>query len=183
METPLNIEQQNLAASFLPKALQQARTLIRRVPGLRDDLESAAALGCIDAARRYKKNGKFSFEAFAHYRVLDRVHQAVGSDCRRNRLIPRHPDFFDSDAEVASSYGQPDLESRETVDFILKLARPRERIILRLIVLDGLTQPETAEKLGMSKQTVYREWRRGRERIARALREEQGGETGSFGNI
>ena len=167
-----------LIERYAPMATAVARRM--RVPtGAligRDDVESAALIGLIDAVDRYDPARGVPFEGYAGLRIrgavldeLRRVDDHTRGERRRARV-----DVADTDPEIGSygltlsldlllesgdrdwaaddeatdRYDNQDLRMR--VESALKCLPPRQREVLARYYGDSLTLRESAEKMGIS---------------------------------
>jgi RNA polymerase sigma factor for flagellar operon FliA len=143
----------------------------------RDDIESAALIGLIDAVDRFDPDRGVPFEGYAGLRIrgavldeLRRVDDRSRGERRRARIVvdDREPeiaaygqtlsldmlletgdrDWAADDDESLDRYEAQDMRSR--VESALRCLPPRQRELLGRYYGDSLTLRESAERMGIS---------------------------------
>jgi RNA polymerase sigma factor for flagellar operon FliA len=167
-----------LIERYAPMATAVARRM--RVPTNaltgRDDLESAALIGLIDAVDRYDPERGVPFEGYAGFRIrgavldeLRRVDDHTRDERRRARIVaedtaPEIAAFsatlsldllletgerdWAAEDETEDRYESQDLRLR--VESALKCLPPRQREVLARYYGDSLTLRESAVRMGIS---------------------------------
>ena len=144
-------EQDRLVLAYLPLARAMAAILKSAHPRWRDEFESAAGEGLVEAARRYDPS-LGSFPAYAEFRIRARLADVLRSI--RRPLPARLPiglEVLAEGPEVGS-----ELELLEEVPRLLGRLPEREAQAIRLIFLEGRTQAQAARALGVSQVEVSR---------------------------
>ncbi len=165
---PLDSEQQDLAASYLPLARSLARRMHADFPGGDDEFRSAAFLALVEAAQSYDRTRNVNFATYARHRIWGAL-----CDLRREMIGSVRPEGFgaavavirlgsnlpDGRGVIGSEPDVPvgtELENLDAVEnWIRKLPRPHARAF-RHIYLDGKSQEETAALVGCSKSCMSR---------------------------
>jgi len=142
----------------------------------RDDIESAALVGLIDAVDRYDPDRGVPFEGYAGLRIrgavldeLRRVDDHTRAERRRARVVAENADpeiaafgatlslelllesgdrDWAADDENDDRYESQDLRSR--VESALRCLPPRQRELLARYYGDALTLRESAVRMGIS---------------------------------
>lgn len=166
---PLTAEQSDLAAAYAGFARHVARKLAPRATGgvetpsggwgvtaLADELESAAGLGLVDAARSYDPSRGVKFATFARMRIHGAIRDACRSEGKR-RPRAGFDGIEESEAFAMADPGLSALEDDEDrrasdarFERLLEVLTPRERIVMRAYYGQGRRTREIAEALEMS---------------------------------
>jgi RNA polymerase sigma factor (sigma-70 family) len=160
---PLNEEQQELAARYLPMAESIAKGRRTRWTIERDELQSTAYLALVEAARSFDPSRNVNFATYARHHI-----EGALNDCRRFwvdsgwrgeqearpifQKLGRNPDVH---GQVIGKH--PELpvgtiiESVEVVEEWLAQLPMIHAWVCRLIYVYGMSQDEAAVYLGYSK--------------------------------
>lgn len=160
---PLNADQQALVSGHLNLAQMMARMMTRHYPRWRDDWESAAYLGLIQAAQMFDQMAGARFDTFARFRIrgamLDAKRGLGPVGWKRIRLQGPTPrtepldcDVMDRDVRSVG-FG---LEELDDLDDLIRYLHPRERVVMRLLYGEGLTQGAVGRRLGCASSLVSR---------------------------
>jgi RNA polymerase sigma factor (sigma-70 family) len=167
--TRLTDEQRALADEHYPYACKLAKTfcMSHRLNLVHfASMRSAACLGLCHAARKFNPSLGFKFKTFCtpwiNGALKDEVKNQMG--VRRVRGVPLD-EYIDAGPVVKSSSSvelwhpakrmKPLIEQEEDLMAIVNLAPSwRARKLLRFIYLDGLTQAEAADRIGLSQARV-----------------------------
>jgi RNA polymerase sigma factor (sigma-70 family) len=148
--SPLPLDEQNrLAGDHLPLAKSMARGLARDNPRWADELESAAGMALVQAARRYDP----SLGTFGSYAGF-RIGMALADVLRRSRPERNSENWLEPD-DRTSPVGS-EIESLEALDHVLRNLPPKQAQLCRLAYRDGLSQVEIARQLGISRAETSR---------------------------
>jgi len=159
-----------------------------------DDLIQVGMLGLLRAAGRYCSELATPFDCFArpHIRgaILHHLRDATYAvrippreDQSLQRTVPLEPhqaDRLEAPAERGIACGERDDEAytplalsaswaRSSAAELLRLVEPRQRRVLRAVVLKGWSYRRTARALGVSAPTVQRLLHKALERLRREL--------------
>lgn len=164
---PLDDAGRALAAAYLPLARALARPLKDRWPRDRDEFESAACLALVRAAQAFDPAAGARFVTIAwnqiHWGLAD-ARRKLHPGCRRvgparalrlvpldeARAAPARP------AARGSGPGPPAAcEASEAFEHRLRPLPDRDRVLLRLLYRDGLTEADAARALGRSKTWAH----------------------------
>lgn len=145
-----------------------ARVQARRYPRWRDDWESAAYLGLVQAAQMFDPTRGVKFDTFARPRIagsmLDARRGLGPAGWKRIRLQGPAPRTKTLDCDVAdrgaSSVGT-DLERSDDFDALVRHLYPGERVVIRLRYFEDLSQDEIAQRIGCSQANVSHRHTRG----------------------
>jgi RNA polymerase sigma-70 factor, ECF subfamily len=125
-----------------------------------------------DGRLREMKNRRYFYAAAAdqmrrllidHWRQKQTL--AKGGHMRRAELDP----WLDEMTDSAATRGGGDLEALDAALTTLKSDRPRQHEIVQLKFFGGLTNEEVARTLGISVDTVKRDWQVARARLGAQL--------------
>ncbi|MGC8639114.1 MAG: sigma-70 family RNA polymerase sigma factor [Isosphaeraceae bacterium] len=156
-----------MAVRYLPLAETMARQVAESVPQASDDLQSAAYMALVEAARSFDPSRGIDFAAYARHHI-----QGALRDVRREAIQYAACSLLGSlrDAElvhqnksgswISSATPAPpvgsELENLEMVrEWIRKLPR-LQSLAFRHIYLEGKTQEEAAALIGCSAPTLSR---------------------------
>lgn len=167
----LTPEQQGLAARYVPLAMSLARPLKKKWPRQRDELESAALMGLVQAARTFDPAFNVKFATFARYRICGALREAMRftvalgfrKDFKDAPTVTDFrdlgPDFEPDGCSFCAATDGPvgwKLESVDTVEGWLRRLPREHATICRQIYLNGRTKDEAARHLGVAKYIVTR---------------------------
>ena len=141
--------QSDLAARYVPMARWLARTSgLRRGNWARrrDDLFGVAFVALCTSARDYREPSPIPFASFARWRIVGEVGKALAEDMPMSDFGNR-PDPHDNLAGV---------EAIDAAEALLRKLPSLHAQVLRLVVLDGLTQTEAGRQLGLSQNEIAR---------------------------
>ncbi|MCX7970423.1 MAG: sigma-70 family RNA polymerase sigma factor, partial [Negativicutes bacterium] len=132
---------------------------------LRDEVEGECWLALIEAIRDYNPESGVDFAGFVRSRVKWAAWRAVRGqrrwlDCRiwAEGVAVTTVDER-AERELAG------VDDRDLIDRLLAGLTPRQREVLKLMVVDGYRNGEVAEKLAVSPATVSRLYRAGLNRL------------------
>ncbi len=165
---PLNDDQRELAARYLPMASALAKRMNDIVPGESEELESTAYLALVEAAQMFDPSMSVNFATYARYRIYGALR-----DFRRRRLGGSRssdktclPVFqrLGNDVErhgqvIGINPGWPvgtEIEATDAVEDWLRRLPRAHGAVCRLIYIDGKSQDEAAGIVGRSKSFVSR---------------------------
>jgi len=162
---PMTPEQQALALHYLPLARRLAKPFKAAWAPYRDDFESAACLGLIEAAQTYDSSKQVKFPTFARRRILGELRdvkrdmQLSGWRDSENPPTVRHLGNESEPAgRVLCTTPQPPvekvLEARETFEHWLTRLPKVHAKVCRLIYLEDLTGRQAGTSLGRSKTRI-----------------------------
>jgi len=142
-----------------PYACTIARNIARRMRGVdRDDLESAALMGIVEAANTYDDQGSFRswLSVIVKRRSLDAVYRVKGRTrkSRNGRSVETLPLLEFNDA-CARAEQLNEVRLCDEMDQCRRMLDERERLIFDLRVA-GYAMPEIARRAGCSEQWCYR---------------------------
>jgi RNA polymerase sigma-70 factor, ECF subfamily len=163
-----------LLAEVYPMALRYCRRRLRRdsVHGSADDVAQEVCLAVVTALRSYVVSGRsfrsFVFAIAAHkvadaFRAIDRDRTEPTADLPEGPVL--HGPVLEDDPEQRLLAG----ERAERLGALLQLLTPRQRKVLFLRIVVGLTAEETAEQLGSTPGAVRVTQHRALDRL-RAIR-------------
>lgn len=163
----LTPEQQELASKYVLFARSLAKPYKRKFPELRNQLDSAALFGLVQAVQTYNKDRNIKFATFARYRILGAVRDA------QRECIPKgywkspsekYPDIkgltFESEVKGTVLNVSPNEDhtlGSESTEWMLNLFSklPRlERFICEQLYIHGKLQSEIAAEIGKSRSRV-----------------------------
>lgn len=127
----------------------------RRLPRLKDDIESAALYGLVLAVRRYDGSVKFVTYAWKmiHGSVSDMLRNEAPLGYRR--LRGRKVATVPQSVRLTDVHGYCDPEFSDTVERLCVKVPKRHATVLRLIYIEGLDVPQIAERLRKSRNRVW----------------------------
>ena len=115
----------------------------------------------------------FQGESRKHFVVsaVRAMRRVLVDQARRRQAGKRIPDDAELTLETRAALGAPKASVLEVDDALARLARvePRAAEVVELRYFGGLTCPEAAEALGLSRSSVEREWRVARAWLRHAL--------------
>lgn len=167
----MNDRQRELATDYLPLARAIAAPFKSRVPCAIDDFESAACLGLVEAAIRFRPERHSNFATYARRRIRGSLIDAWRGMRRLGYRSTDHKsemhlsiDELSRDEESAISV-EPKVEAevahRETLEYWIEGFSPGKQAVFRSIYIDGRSQSQTAKALGISKSHVCQMHREG----------------------
>ncbi|MGP0067150.1 MAG: sigma-70 family RNA polymerase sigma factor [Isosphaeraceae bacterium] len=192
--SPLTEDQRNLASKYLPLACAMVRRT-RHSAMDREEMQSAAYVALVEAARLYDPSKRVGFATFARHRIrgalIDYRRASQGLSRSRTRIEPpifRRISAHDETqcsilAVTTSSPDGYDTEEIEALESYFRRLPKAQASACRLIYLDGKSQEEAAALLGYSKAYLSRLHRDALESLSReyqdgpALRHTTRGET------
>lgn len=161
--TPLTDRQRDLAADHLPLARKLARPLKFRFRTWSDDLESAACVALVEAARSYDPSRNLRFATFARFRIRGALGDALRGltpELPWEALLVSLEIDHETYGRVITAAPDPptgsELEQAESFERRLRPLPARLRELCRLYYRDGLTMAQAAESLGCSASEVGR---------------------------
>lgn len=155
----LDYRRRRLAGRYWPLARKLAGPFKERWPRLADEFDSAAAIALVACAARYR--GGVNFATYARPRLAGAMLDVLRRAGRAGRIPIDRRDG--ADHQVADPREGPDAEAaarealsgdRDRVEAILGCLSPRQRRIVRLIALRGLTTREAARRVGLAQSRV-----------------------------
>ena len=163
---PLTAAQQGLALKYLPLARSLAKPYKLAWPTHRDEFESAACCAAVEAAGTFDPDRGVKFSTFLHHRVwgsmrdVQRSLVALGWRCDPAHAplltsLPKDPEGrgrvlgADSDGPVGAEF-----DDRDAVEAMLRALPEKHARACRLIYLDGRSQHQAADALGMSQSRL-----------------------------
>jgi RNA polymerase sigma factor (sigma-70 family) len=165
---PLNEDQRDLAARFLPLARALARPLKEMFAQWKDEFESAACLALVEAARSFDPSRNIRFATFARFRIrgaLVDVGRVMGLSGWENDpddapgMVALTP-YSEEHGQVLIASKPPavgsELEDIEAVEHMLRKLPKKHAAVCRMQYLYGKTQSEIAAMLGCSQTEVTR---------------------------
>jgi RNA polymerase sigma factor FliA len=146
----------NLVEEHLGYAHAIAAEILKKLPATvdRSDIESAAALGLVQAANAYDPSPSIPFTTFAYYRIRGAIYDDVRQACRANKLDAAMP----LDDEPFEPTGRPALEpahgtqiahSSNAARYLLSLDRLRSAPAnpTATLPIEGLLRVEERERI------------------------------------
>lgn len=170
-----------LVIEHLPLARRIAASMARRMPLPLDDVESAAMLGLVHAARDFDASRGAPFAAYADRRirgaiqdearaadVLTRDQRRAVRDGKAGALEPRHDDYDDLAEQIAADRLSGSVEdwasSRDFHRHLRYLPRRLQRIVRRHLIDEvplarigtelGVTESRICQLLGQAKERL-----------------------------
>ena len=143
--------QSDLAARYVPMARWLARVKGRRRAGWarrRADLVGTAFVALCTSARDYRKPSPIPFTSFARWRIIGEVGKVLADDPPMSP--PDDNDRPDPHDNLAG------FEAIDAAEALLRKLPSIHAQVLRLVVLDGLTQTEAGRQLGLSQNEIAR---------------------------
>ncbi|WP_165244935.1 sigma-70 family RNA polymerase sigma factor [Paludisphaera soli] len=165
---PLNDVQRELAMRYLPLARALAQGFAKSWPAGRDDFQASACLALVEAAQGFDESKGVDFATFARLRIrgaLIDAQRGFFSDGWRGavefkpKFQPLGPDAEGRGTLIGASGEEPvgtSLERQDDVEYWLRRLPSRHSSAFRLIYLEGKTQEQAAEILGVSKASMCR---------------------------
>lgn len=157
---PLDAEGRALVERYRPLADRWARDAAARFPNrAEDDFRSACYFGLVKAAARYEPglNGPTAWFEFYLRDAVGRVlRDGLPRGFRRRVARGAVPETAPLGAleTVWGSDPAAAVDAADAVEWALGRLPGRQRDVVRLVDLDGLTQAEAAERLGLSRSQV-----------------------------
>lgn len=158
--------ERELIVRNLPLVRAAARRLYGR--GLpREELFQEGAIGLILAARGFRPERGLAFSTYAFSRIMGQMRHAIRREqAALRRGLPR--------AEADSRIPAPDDTEAAATDRVLArellcALEERERELIRLRCMEGLTQKEAAGRLGLTQVQASRAQKRALEKLRRFL--------------
>lgn len=154
----LSPARQRLVVRYLPLARSLCRPFLADWPGRYDEFVSAADLGLCEAAARYRK-GRARFSTYAKIRIvyalMDQVRQfAKEHKCQNNYLgVEALPERTPRRGAIPCHVGA-ELEAAEELEHLIDGFPVEYRPMIRLLFVEGLSQVETARRLGTSRAAL-----------------------------
>lgn len=170
---PLDAEGRELVNRHLPLAYKIVAPFRQVIPGLADDLESAAFLGLCEAAQTWDPDKRVTFGAYAPPRIAGAIKDLIEEEIRRGMIeCPDVPDvrrlMEDLPSEPAGDEGgEPGEPPASFEAMILPLSEP-QRAICRAVYVDGLSLRAASRALGIPKTSLRRELCHSIERLREA---------------
>jgi RNA polymerase sigma factor (sigma-70 family) len=164
---PLNDDQRDKAARFLPLARSLARPLKELFPQWKDEFESAACLALVEAARSFDPSRNIQFATFARFRIrgalvdVGRVMGLAGwEDDEDSPGTATLTPYSEEHGNVLIATKPPavgsEFEDIDAVEHLLKKLPKKHAQVCRMQYLYGKTQSEIAAILGCSQAEVTR---------------------------
>jgi RNA polymerase sigma factor (sigma-70 family) len=165
---PLTIEQQQLAARYLPLARSLAKPLKLIFTQWKDEFESAACLALVEAARSFDPSRNIQFATFARFRIrgaLVDVGRGMGlsgweSDPENAPGVVTLTPYNEEHGTVLVAFNPPpigtEFEDIDAVEHLLRKLPKKHASVCRMQYLYGKTQMEIAAVLGCSQAEVTR---------------------------
>ena len=152
----LSDQERDLAEQYLPLAKALARPLKLRYRHLVDEIDSAASLALVLAARAYDPTRQLRFATYCRFRIRGALYRVLDDEgiATDEARIPSR--FASKTLDVAAPESPELLDETEAFERWLRPLSPRQAAIIRSIYLDGLTQAEIAETLGISRTEATR---------------------------
>ncbi len=159
---PMTPEQQALAMDYLPLARNLAKPFKTAWAPYRDDFESAACLGLIEAAQTYDPSKRVEFPTYARRRILGELRDVKRdmqlSGWRDDETPPKVQHLGSGTEEEGRVLGatpdrpvEKEIEARDTVEHWLTRLPKAHANVCRLIYLEDMTGPQAGAALGRSK--------------------------------
>jgi RNA polymerase sigma factor (sigma-70 family) len=157
-----------LAVRYLPLARSLAGGFARSWPAGRDDFQASACLALVEAAQGFDDSKGVDFATFARLRIRGALIDAQrgffsggwrGAVEFKPRFKPLGPDMETQGKVLGASGEEPvgtSLERQDDVEYWLRRLPSRHSSAFRLIYLEGKTQEQAAEVLGISKAAMCR---------------------------
>jgi RNA polymerase sigma factor (sigma-70 family) len=173
------VNAQSLVTAHLPLAKKVAAAMARRMPLPREDIESAAMLGLVQAARAYDAT-RGSFEGFATVRIrgaiqdearavdpLGREHRKAVKAGRPGAHAPVHVDIHDVATQVSGEVGSTVAEwtSAQHLREMLRHLPKRLQVVVRRSFLDEATLSEIGDELGVTESRACQLLTEAKERL------------------
>lgn len=158
MLSPLNSDQQDLAAQYLPLARALARPLKARYPGLADEFDSACGLAIVEAARAYDPARNLGFATYLRFRVKGALWDCLRSEglADDGDELPRVFRMHALDEAGSIDSGAEAVDALDSFDRWVSVLGDRQAAIIRAIYLHNRTQSQVAEQLGISQTEASR---------------------------
>jgi RNA polymerase sigma factor (sigma-70 family) len=143
-DNPLTDAQRDLVAGYWIVALRLAKRFTRRHPRLRDEFESVAAWGLVQAVKAYDPSRGLAFSTYATWRIKGFLWDLA----YRKRLQATIP--------APTFVSAPPIDPDVSLDAATILGRlPRKHATAcRLVWMESHTYKEAAKSIGCSKTTV-----------------------------
>jgi RNA polymerase sigma factor (sigma-70 family) len=167
-QQPLTVEQQDLAARYLPLARALAKPLKLIFTQWKDEFESAACLALVEAARSFDPSRNIQFATFARFRIrgaLVDVGRGMGlsgweSDPEDAPGLVTLTPYNEEHGTVLIAVNPPpvgaEFEDIDSVEHWLRKLPRKHASVCRMHYLHGKTQSEIAMILGCSQAEVTR---------------------------
>lgn len=167
MNTPLTDAQRALAERYIPLARKLVKPIKAMYPTRRDEFESAACLGLIQAAREFDPARGAGFATFAR----THIRWAVAEVCRTSPIDGKRNDrrvfptvvtfnpYHPQHGEKLVDDAPPPARDIDAIDFVERLFRqlPRRHAqACRLYFIAGKSQSGAARTMGCSQSEVTR---------------------------
>jgi RNA polymerase sigma factor (sigma-70 family) len=160
-------EQQALAMHYLPLARRLAKPFKETWAPYRDDFESAACLGLIEAAQTYDSSKHVKFPTFARRRILGELRDVKRDmqlsgwrDCEDPPTVEHLGDKTGDTGQVLGITADPPVETvldaHDIVDHWLKRLPKVNATACRLIYLEAMTHRQAGAAMDRSKTRVQR---------------------------
>lgn len=129
-----------------------------------DDLRSAAYLGLIKAAERFDESKGFKFSSLAGKIMQNEILQLIRKQ-KKHRQCVSYDALMSRDGKEEITflqlfgYEDPELERVENIglyDFMMEDLSEREKQVVDLVIIQGISQTDLAPQLGMSQSYVSR---------------------------
>jgi len=148
--TALTVEQRELASRYANLAFKAARRWQVRYPLLGEELHDAAMNALLEAARKYDASFGVKFTTYLFERIRLRSCDALRSSIARLKKqgVPVH--YEDSHSPSGKDSARDWL-----CEELLALMTPQQGIIAWYYFVDGLTCPEIAPEVGLSRNRVH----------------------------
>jgi RNA polymerase sigma factor (sigma-70 family) len=136
-------------AAHLGLALALSVPFARRLPQHKDDLNSAATLGLVEASAAFDSQGRVPFPAFARHRILG----ALKDECRKlgKEPVPTDPGAYPAALPSRERPVGAEVDDRDQVEALMDSAdlTERQRKVVALVA-GGSEVKEAAAEVGIS---------------------------------
>ena len=151
---------QKLVVDFIPLANKLAYQKKKNLPKFIDieELKSAAYLGLVEAANRFKPELDVKFSTFAYFRILGSITDYLREYYKINKsfnIINLSTNTEETDAcFIESIPAKKEHKTEEFFEVIFLNLDDQVKKIIRYYFIDGYTMKETGQKLGLSESRI-----------------------------